>query len=342
MNIGSHTKFLQMKIKTSIALALCCIWSMQVQSQIVTGNSMYVKIGTILAMDSLVLVPSEDLNLGNNYSLTVEHTAVPGNPNASINKKYVFNNPVNFHGNLGIIYNPAELNGNTESSLELANSWSDESGFVTMSGSARDLGLHFVSKDVADLDIKLLTLVNAQSALPVTLVTFDAEKEGRSVKLSWKTSFETNSDFFEIQRSHDAKDWKALDQVRSAGESSQQSTYGYTDAEPVAGTGYYRLKMVDRDGTFAFSQIRKVSLDGSDLVVFPNPAGDRLEMGVKDWSKVAKISVLNASGSIIKEARGVTGAKEKYVPLTGFQPGTYILQVEYGDGSSERAHFVKY
>lgn len=331
-----------MKNKYIILSLLLIMWSVQARAQIVTGSNMYVKIGTVLSMDSLVLVPTEDLNLGNNYSLSVSHTAVPGNPNASINRKYVFNNPVNFHGNVGIIYNPTELNGNTESMLELANSWSDESGFVTMSGSAHDLGLHFVSKDVADLDIRLLTLVNAQSALPVTLVAFDAEKEGRSVRLSWKTSLETNSDFFEIQRSRDAKNWKGLDRVQAAGESSQQATYGYTDAEPMAGTGYYRLKMVDRDGTFAFSQIRKVACDGADLVVFPNPAGDRLEMDVKDWSKVTKVSVLNAAGGVVKETAGARGAKEKHILLTGFQPGSYILQIEYRDGSSERTHFVKY
>jgi hypothetical protein len=331
-----------MRIRNIITGLLLIVWSTQAQSQIVTGNSMYVKIGTVLSMDSLVMIPTEDLNLGNNYSLTVEHTAVPGNPNPSIKKKYVFNNPVNFHGNLGIIYDPAELNGNTESLLELANSWSDESGFTTMSGSTRDLGLHYVSKDVSDLDIRLLTLVNAQSALPVTLVAFDAEKEERAVRLSWKTSFETNSDFFEIQRSRDAKNWKALDQVRSAGESSQQTSYGYTDTDPIVGTGYYRLKMVDRDGTFAFSQIRKVSDDATELVVFPNPAVDRLELKVKDWSKVTKVSVLNAGGSLVKEAGEATSAKERYLPLTGFKSGNYILQIEYRDGSSERTHFVKY
>ncbi|MGG7662671.1 T9SS type A sorting domain-containing protein [Dyadobacter sp. BHUBP1] len=327
------------KLITGLLLVLCAA---QAKSQIVTGSDLYVKIGTVFSVDSLVLVPTEDLNLGNNYSLTVEHTAVPGNPTASIKKKYVFNNPVNFHGNVGIIYDPAELNGNTESMLELANSWSDESGFVTLSGSTRDLGLHFVSKDVADLDIRLLTLVNAQSALPVKLVTFDAEKDERRVKLTWRTSFEYNSDFFEIQRSRDMKSWKVLDHVSSAGESSQQVDYAYADADPIAGIGYYRLKMVDRDGTFAFSQIRKVSWDGTDLVVFPNPAGERLEMNVKDWSRVTKISVLNAGGSIVKETAGPRGAKEKYILLTGFQPGSYILEIKYRDGSSERTHFVKY
>lgn len=327
------------KLITSLLLLLCVV---QGRAQIVTGNSMYVKIGTVLSMDSLVLNPSEDLNLGNNYSLTVVHAAVPGNPNASINKKYVFNNPINFHGNLGVIYDPGELNGNTESLLELANSFSDESGYVTMTGCTRDQGLHFVSKDVADLDIRLLTLVNGQSALPVTLVGFEVEKKEIGIRLSWKTASETNSDFFEIQRSADAKDWKPLGRVQSAGDSREQATYNYPDNEPMAGNNYYRLKMVDRDGTFAFSQVKMVSWNENALAVFPNPAADRLEMSVKDWSKVVGVKILNAGGAMVAERQRVAGSKEKHIPLTGFKSGTYILQVEYRDGSSETAHFVKY
>lgn len=331
-----------MNIKT---LSLCLAFilaKLAAHAQFVTGNSLFVNIGTVFSVDSLVMVPTEGLNLGDDYSLQVAYTAVPGVPNASIKKTFVFNKPVNFHGSLGVIYAPSQLNGNTESLLELANSWSDESAFVTMTGSTRDLGLHYVSKNVADLDIRMLTLVNGQSVLPVTLVAFDAEKEEKAVKLTWKTSFETNSDFFEIQRSRDAKEWQPLGRVTSAGESKGQVSYGFADGNPLAGENYYRLKMTDRDGTFAFSQIRKVSWAGGGLAVFPNPAVDRLEVDVKDWSKVAKVRILNAAGRIVRDGGMALNSKQNNVPLTGFKPGNYILQIEYRDGSSERTHFVKY
>ncbi|WP_353721993.1 T9SS type A sorting domain-containing protein [Dyadobacter sp. 676] len=121
-----------------------------------------------------------------------------------------------------------------------------------------------------------------------------------------------------------------------------QNNYGYSDNAPIAGNNYYRLKMVDRDGTFAFSQLRKVSWDGKALSVFPNPAADRLEMDVKDWSKVAKMSVMNASGNVIAERRSAEISGEKHMQLTSLKPGNYILKIEYLDGSSERTHFVKY
>jgi hypothetical protein len=325
---------------TMIGLLLIC--TVRAQAQFVTGNNMFVNIGTVFSVDSLVMIPTEGLNLGDDYSLQVQYTAVPGNPNASIKKTYVFNKPVNFHGNLGVIYAPSQLNGNTESLLELANSWSDETAFVTMTGSTRNLGMHYVSKDVVDLDVRMVTLVNAQSALPVTLVAFEAQKEESSVKLNWETSFETNSEYFEIQRSHNAKEWRSLDRIQSTGESSAQVAYDFTDRNPAVGENYYRLKMVDRDGTFAFSQIRQVSWDGRELVVFPNPALDGLGMDVEDWSKVANVKVLNTGGNVVKDRLSTKEAREKHVSLTGFKPGNYILQVEYLDGSSERRHFVKY
>lgn len=316
--------------------------SVTANAQFVTGNSLYVKIGTTFSVDSLVFIPTEDLNLGNNYSLQVDHTAVPGNPNASIKKKYKFNIPVNFEGNLGVIYDPAQLNGNTESLLEIANSMSDETAFVTLTGSVRDLNKHLVSKDVSGLDIGMLTLVNGQSALPVTLIAFETVKLEQAVKLSWKTSSETNSDFFEIQRSHNAKDWKSLGRVESAGDSKGQIGYDYTDIGPLGGNNYYRLKMVDRDGTFAFSQIKMVEWNVNALTVYPNPAVDRLEMDAKDWSKVASVKILNAEGRIVGERKPVAGPGEKHLSLTGFKAGNYILQIEYVDGSYERTHFVKY
>lgn len=331
-----------MKKRILIALILCHLHAWNCKAQFVTGNGLYIEIGTVFSVDSLVFVPTEALNLGNNYSLKVNYTAVPGNPNASIKKTYVFNNPVNFEGNLGVIYNPSQLNGNTESLLEMANSFSDESAFVTMTGCTRDLGMHKVSKAVSGLDIRMLTLVNGQSALPVKLVTFEAKKNEKSVALAWETSFESNSDFFDIERSHDGKNWETLGQVATAGESKQLVNYEFTDYHPLGGLNYYRLKMVDRDGTFAYSQIRKVLGDANALFVFPNPAADRLEMDVKDWSKVVRVSIVNASGEVVSERRPLQTLPEKSLPLTGFKPGNYILQINYRDGSSERTHFVKY
>lgn len=316
-------------------LALCTV---DAKSQIVTGNSMFVQIGTVFSIDSLVLVPTEGLNLGDNYSLDVEYTAVPGNPQASIQKVYVFNKPVNFEGSVGIIYHPSQLNGNTESLLELANSWSDESGFVTMTGSTRDPAQHFVSKDVSGLDIRMMTLVNAQSALPVTLAAFQATKAEDGVRLDWNTTLETNSEYFEIQHSINGKVWHTLGKVAAAGESKLQNNYSFLHDDPQSGDNLYRLKMVDRDKTFAYSQIRQISWNSSGtFAVFPNPASDKLDIRTARKTPMEKLKILDTEGILVKEVN----TPHKPVALQGLGAGHYVLQVIYADGTIESRHFVK-
>lgn len=327
-----------MNIKT---LSLCVVFFLTqfaAHAQFVTGNSMFVNIGTVFSVDSLVLIPTEGLNLGGNYVMNVEHVAVPGSPTGSIERKYVFNSPVNFSGSVGVIYKPSELNGNTESLLEVANSMSDESAFVTFTGSTRDLGMHYVSKDVADLDISMLTLVNGQSALPVTLTAFNAAKAENGVRLTWNTTQEANSDFFEIQHSTNGKAWRALDQIRAAGDSKVQNDYSFLHADPNGGDNLYRLKMVDRDKAFSYSQVRQILWDGmTALTVFPNPASDKLEVSAKRSILIEKLKILDSEGTLVKEI----DASGKPIALQGLGAGHYVLKVIYKDGSSESRHFIK-
>ncbi|WP_143828785.1 T9SS type A sorting domain-containing protein [Dyadobacter fermentans] len=310
-------------------------------AQITTGNELFAKANTIISLDSLVLVPSVDVDLSNR-SLTLAHTAVPGNPHASIGRQYLFDEPLLFSGDVGIIYRPSELNGNTESLLELSNSETNENGFVTFSGSSRDLAMHHVWKTVTGLNLKMLTLVNADAALPVALVAFHVRKEENGVEVAWETSFETNSDYFEIQRSGNAKDWQPIGRLSSAGESSQKTSYSYSDHAPMKGDNYYRLKMVDQDGTFAWSQIRKVTWDETALNIFPNPATDVLEMEAQDWLNVAQISVIDERGTVLKEQNPQTSSQRGSLSLEGLNAGSYILQARYFDGSVLRRHFIKH
>jgi hypothetical protein len=327
-----------MKKKNLIFGLGLCLLAIKSHAQFVTGNSMFVNIGTIFSVDSLVLIPTEGLNLGGDYVMNVEHVAVPGSPTGSIERKYVFNSPINFSGSVGVIYNPSELNGNTESLLEVANSISDESAFVTFTGSTRNLGMHYVSKDVADLDIRMLTLVNGQSALPVTLTAFNATKAENGIRLVWNTTQETNSDFFEIQHSTNGKVWLALDEIRAAGESKVLNDYSFLHADPSGGDNLYRLKMVDRDKTFSYSQIRQIVWDGlTALTVFPNPASDKLEVSAKRKILIEKLKILDSEGTLVKEI----DASGKPITLQGLATGHYVLKVIYKGGSSESRHFIK-
>jgi len=123
-----------------------------------------------------------------------------------------------------------------------------------------------------------ITLTNSMSladietggvtTLPVSLTTFTAKpNKSGAVNLAWTTASEKDNSHFEVTRSANGVDFNKLDEVKGNGNSDVERTYSYTDAKPVVGTNYYRLKQVDTDGKFAFSGVAtaKVGLSSDNL-----------------------------------------------------------------------------
>ena len=89
--------------------------------------------------------------------------------------------------------------------------------------------------------------------LPVDLISFEAEREEDNIKLNWSTASEENNDYFEIQKSYDGEVFTPIGYVDGAGNSNAVLEYSYTDSE--TGKAYYRLKQLDYDGEFEYSDI---------------------------------------------------------------------------------------
>ncbi len=109
-----------------------------------------------------------------------------------------------------------------------------------------------------------------ENPLPVTLTSFIATKEGQTAQLKWSTTEETNSDRFEIERSQNGKNWDLIGTQKSNGESTSLKNYTFSDVKPLNGENLYRLKMIDRDATYAYSRIQSLTF-ASDLVDFLLP-----------------------------------------------------------------------
>ncbi len=111
--------------------------------------------------------------------------------------------------------------------------------------------------------------------LPVILVDFTAElNSDKMVGLSWQTGQESNSNYFSIERSQDGSAWTPIGTVKAAGTSNTTVDYDFTDESPAAGVNYYRLSMVDRDGRYAYSEVKivRTSTLVNKVTVYPNPA----------------------------------------------------------------------
>jgi len=97
--------------------------------------------------------------------------------------------------------------------------------------------------------------------LPINMAEFKAVYSSGVSHLSWNTSQENNSSHFEIERSTDGVNFTRLGKVNAAGNSSNKISYSFNDIHPVTGINYYRLKMVDKDGKFAYSNIVTVNVN---------------------------------------------------------------------------------
>jgi hypothetical protein len=99
-----------------------------------------------------------------------------------------------------------------------------------------------------------INITRAACPMPVTLVSFVAKKEDSSIALNWETSSETNSDYFDVQKSTDAKSFETIGRKQTVSESSSLVGYAFKDEQPLEGLNYYRLKMVDKDATYSYSR----------------------------------------------------------------------------------------
>jgi len=168
--------------------------------------------------------------------------------------------------------------------------------------------------------------------MPVTLVNFKAEHQENAVYLKWETTFETNSDRFEIQHSTDGKQWFVIGKVLSSHESEVLRTYSFLHKNPAFGENLYRLKMIDKDETFAYSRMVSITIDESqEITVFPNPARDKVTiLGMK---AVKQYRVLDINGAEIRKPEQQVNNPHTEIRLTGLHAGLYVIQLLSEDGS---------
>jgi len=118
------------------------------------------------------------------------------------------------------------------------------------------------------------------SPLPITLLNFTSELREGKVLLNWKTASEKNSDFIALERSSDGINFVEIDRKKAQGSSSSIVVYQSLDNKPEPEINYYRLKLVDKDGSYMYSKIlaERLDLPISHLMVFPNPTSGKLQV----------------------------------------------------------------
>lgn len=157
--------------------------------------------------------------------------------------------------------------------------------------------------------------------LPLHLVSFSCTSNGNSTILQWQTADEVNTHSFEVERSKDGVNFTAIAKVAAANVAGT-NLYAYTDGATQQ-TAFYRLKMVDEDGSFTYSNIIKAEAGGnSKLSVFPNPVTNFISVagtGAKGY-----LEITNVQGITLKRLP-ITGNSQTF-SMAAYPAGVYILK----------------
>lgn len=170
---------------------------------------------------------------------------------------------------------------------------------------------------------------NPGSSLPIELVSFEATTTHRqNIYLNWETASEINGDFFEIQHSLDGISFDIIGQENAVGESIEKQFYTYTHANVSSGTHYYRLRMVDKDGTFEFSRTIVITTEGivkSNINIFPNPTTNNQVTVAFDFSSDRTVQLVNSIGAIVHQTN--MQAASEVINFSNLPAGNYQMLI---------------
>ena len=177
------------------------------------------------------------------------------------------------------------------------------------------------------------TLVVAEGGpTPVKLTSFNGDYSNGVARLNWQTSQELNNDRFELYRSFDGTNFELATSIAGAGNSSVPKNYTYQDHINLDGNVYYKLKQIDIDGKFSFSNIIKLSSNDAraSFKIYPNPVVNNFAASFSaPKSGVATLLIRNTSGQTVykKSLSIVKGDNTVSIGAQQFSTGMYYINI---------------
>ena len=176
--------------------------------------------------------------------------------------------------------------------------------------------------------------------MPVEFTNFTATlNNNKTVKLNWTTATELHNDFFSIEKSTNGLSFSETGKKKGAGNSDSEKKYEFIDEHPAQGVSYYRLKQIDYDGKFMYSDIVAVSYESKTdgtciLKVFPNPCPGKCNVILSDCkdNENAEITVeiIDALGNKIQQHLPFRNSDGSFIfymdEENALAPGIYILR----------------
>lgn len=157
--------------------------------------------------------------------------------------------------------------------------------------------------------------------LPIELLEFNVVKSQQTSYLTWITGSERNSLSFEVERYSENQEFEQIGIVYSIGESQEEQFYNYTDVNPLNGANYYRLKLMDMDGSFKYSEVRTVSFDKDVLDFYQTNNGT---ISMNQHLENGYFEIYSSTGQLIQSGNIVESNQFK---LNNTTTGVYLISV---------------
>jgi uncharacterized delta-60 repeat protein len=263
------------------------------------------------------------LNAANNVTLSNPNDTPISLSDLQITK-FSHNNPSSENGS------PLDNCGNGTGTLIYNSSTGTDLSTVGLNGFSNSRYLQFTVDGFSEF---YTMFNNFNSALPVTLTSFNANCLDNKTRISWTTASEIHSSHYILQASRDGTTWLHLAEIDAAGTTNQQSNYVYDDFKNV-GVSFYRLVQVDLDGVQeVFGPITSnCEIESSHLSAFPNPIHESFTVLLETPLNFgnAEIELVDISGRLVlsQTIEVSAGSTMFNFDSNNLFPGTYIVRVK--------------
>lgn len=161
--------------------------------------------------------------------------------------------------------------------------------------------------------------------LPVELTSFSVVQKSNIVEITWSTASEINNERFEVMHSTDGRLFESIGSVDGFGTTIVAQNYSLIHKDYSKGNNYYKLKQIDFNGDFEYSNIQSISILSSiDVTVFPNPTTETVQLAIPSDQTINLVTIFNTAGKVMKSWNQPT----KSLEISDLENGYYIISVE--------------
>ncbi len=182
--------------------------------------------------------------------------------------------------------------------------------------------------------------------LPILLSSFTATNTENTVLLDWTSLMEFNSAAYVVERApHGSPYFEEIARINASGDSEGELEYRYTDFDPSPGTSFYRLRMIDADGAYQFSDVLKIQFIGQHILVnlvYPNPVKDLARFDIYSAGEYT-IGIYDMTGRLVLQQNFFPQTDHETVEFDLSQLGTgmYAYMVYNNRGGTRKGKLLK-